>query len=429
MIIGLLGIDDAVWTLVATACRDGDRIGIAVDVPPDCAIPFPPAAPVGASPRRDTWETLLDPGTCDVIFVGAEDWSDVRADAVRRLVQAGRALVLSHPLDPSMLFAYEIEMIRRDGNGIIVPLLPDRLHPYAARLRDWIEWRLPSGGVESISFQRRLADRSRHNVLRWFSRDADLVRMLTGAPSRLSTLGGGDEATAWPTLAVGLAYPDRPPVRWQVVRSEKPGLTITAIAADATVTLEIPADTPPATVEGSAPPTAPPWVWHGPDGAESVSFDRPSALLDVVRESLSGHRGKSDPAPATWDDAARAIELAETIPRSLSRGRGIDLHQEEFTEIGTFKGTMASLGCGIVLLALLIAVVATMLGGIARQIGWDWGERLAGIWPLLVLAAMGLFLLLQLLPLLVANQGVETPKDRQSAPANGDHGPGKGRKP
>jgi len=425
MIIGLLGIDDAVSTLVATACRDGDRIGVAIDLPDNSRIPFPPTSAPGAPPRHDTWETLLDPGTCDVIFVGAEGWSDVRADAVRRLVQAGRALVLSQPLDPSMLFAYEIEMIRRDCQGIVVPLLTDRLHPYAARLRDWIEWRLPAGGLESISFQRRLADRSRHNVLRWFSRDADLVRMLTGAPSRLSTLGGGDEATAWPTLAVGLAYPDGPPVRWQVVRSDKPGLTITAIATDSTVTVEIPTDTAAPTVDQ----TVAPWIWHGPDGAETMPFDRPSALLDAVRQSLSGGRGTSDPAPATWDDAARAIELAETIPRSLTKGRGIDLHQEEFTEIGTFKGTMASLGCGIVLLALLIAVVATMLGGIARQIGWEWGERLAGIWPLMVLAAMGLFLLLQLLPLLVANQPAARPKDRPSAPRDGDHGPGKERKP
>jgi hypothetical protein len=94
--------------------------------------------------------------------------------------------------------------------------------------------------------------------------------------------------------------------------------------------------------------------------------------------------------------------LAETVPRSVAKGRGIDLHQEEFTEIGTFKGTMASLGCGIVLLALAVIVGATLLGGIAKQIGWEFGERLAGLWPVLVLITMGLFLLLQLLPALVA---------------------------
>ena len=63
---------------------------------------------------------------------------------------------------------------------------------------------------------------------------------------------------------------------------------------------------------------------------------------------------------------------------------------------------MASLGCGIVLLALAVIVCATLLGGIAKQTGWEFGERLAGLWPMVVLVAMGLFLLLQFLPALIA---------------------------
>ena len=100
-------------------------------------------------------------------------------------------------------------------------------------------------------------------------------------------------------------------------------------------------------------------------------------------------------------DAARAIELAETVPRSLAKGRSIELHQEEFSELGTFRGTMASLGCGLVLAALFVLILATLVGGIARESGWAWGERLAGIWPQVVLAVLGLFLALQLLPMLV----------------------------
>jgi hypothetical protein len=90
------------------------------------------------------------------------------------------------------------------------------------------------------------------------------------------------------------------------------------------------------------------------------------------------------------------------VPRSLARGRAIDLHQEEFSELGTFKGTMASLGCGLVLAALFVLLIATLVGGIAREAGWDLGERIAGIWPLAVLTVLGLFLVLQLLPLLIA---------------------------
>ncbi len=105
--------------------------------------------------------------------------------------------------------------------------------------------------------------------------------------------------------------------------------------------------------------------------------------------------------PAGWADAARAIELAETVPRSLARGRAIDLHQEEFSELGTFKGTMASLGCGLVMVGLLILVMATVIGGIAHEAGWAFGEQLMSVWPFVVLSVLGAFLALQLLPLLI----------------------------
>jgi hypothetical protein len=123
----------------------------------------------------------------------------------------------------------------------------------------------------------------------------------------------------------------------------------------------------------------------------------------VILGVLDGTVGLNDGIrPAGWDDAARAIELAESVPRSLVKGRAIDLHQEEFSELGTFKGTMASLGCGLVLAALFVLLLATLVGGIAREAGWDLGERIAGIWPVAVLTVLGLFLALQLLPLLVA---------------------------
>jgi len=118
-------------------------------------------------------------------------------------------------------------------------------------------------------------------------------------------------------------------------------------------------------------------------------------------DRLAGAMPPSVIPPAAWPDAARAVELAETVPRSLARGRAIDLHQEEFSEIGTFRGTMASLGCGLVLAALLLLLLATLVGGVARAAGWPLGERLAAAWPQIVLVSLCIFLALQFLPLLV----------------------------
>ncbi len=392
MNLGLLGIDPSTATVAAAALRGGVRIPVACDLPAG-------VTPLEPSPRSVSWEHLLDPATCDAVLVASSDWGDDRAEVVRKLVQAGRPLILSQPLDLSMLYAYELDMIRRDSGAVLVPILPDRLHPFMARLRNWIEIRLPAAGIETINFEHRLVGRSKDDVLRAFCRDSDLIRVLAGAPTRLSTLGAPEGDAAWSTLAIGLTCPSRPPVRWQVVRADEPGLTITVVATDGTVRVEVPAE--PADQEGRSV-SGEAWRWVGPEGTEESSFDRGDAILEVLRAAIAGRTGSEDPPAASWDDAARGVELAETVPRSLTKGRGIDLHQEEFTEIGTFKGTMASLGCGIVLLALAVIVCATLLGGIAKQTGWEFGERLAGLWPMVVLVAMGLFLLLQFLPALIA---------------------------
>ena len=180
--------------------------------------------------------------------------------------------------------------------------------------------------------------------------------------------------------------------RSQVLRGERPGLRIALVGSQGVVAVDIP-DTavPPSNRDGTSAST---WTENG---TETVAFDRARVMLDVLHDRLE----PTAVAPAAWSDAARAIELAETVPRSLAKGRAIDLHQEEFSELGTFRGTMASLGCGLVLAALFVLVLATLVGGIAREAGWHWGERIAGIWPQAVLAVLGLFLALQVLPLLV----------------------------
>jgi predicted dehydrogenase len=387
MRIGLLGIDDQVHEVLAAAVARGDEVVLACDLADDAGMA---AAAVPTTARRVPWEALMDAQACDAVLVGREQWNDTRAEAVRKLVQAGRTLVLSQPIVLSMLWAYELDMIRKDSGARLVPILPERLHPFVARLRRAIEAGLgggPLGAIETIELTRRLVDRSRDSVLRHLARDADLVRTLVGDPERLSTLGGGGADTGWATLAVGLTGAAAVPVRWQVARGAPEGLTITVVGASGSQTVELPAG------------PIPECVWATPSGGETMRFDRGAAILGL----LDGTVGLNDGIrPAAWDDAARAIELAESVPRSLAKGRAIDLHQEEFSELGTFKGTMASLGCGLVLAALFVLLIATLVGGIAREAGWDLGERIAGIWPVAVLTVLGLFLALQFLPLLVA---------------------------
>ena len=399
MKLGLLGIDDRIAEVVAAATTAGDAVVMACDLPASGPLVGVVAANV---PRDPSWEPLLDPQVCDAVLVGVDGWSDARAEGVRTLVQAGRTLLLSHPLVLSMLWAYELDMIRGDTGARLIPFLPDRLHPFIRRLQERIEAALagagPLGDVETITMERRMVDRSREAVLRALAVDADLVRVLAGDPSRLSTLGSADGDAAWNTLAVGFSGPTQVPVRWQVVRGEQPGLRLTLVQAKGSCVVDIPDDPP----SHTGRPNRTPWTWSG-DGTETETFDRGGVMLDELHRV----RQPTPIAPAAWSDAARAIELAETVPRSLARGRAIDLHQEEFSELGTFRGTMASLGCGLVLAALMLLVLATLLGGIAREAGWAWGEQIAGVWPWIVLVVLSLFLALQVLPFLIG--GSATP--------------------
>jgi predicted dehydrogenase len=361
----------------------------------DVAADSPHAALLDGLPRADSWEALVDPRSTDAVLVGGDGWNELRAEGVRKLVQAGRTLVLSQPLELSMLWAYELDMIRKDSGARLIPVLPDRLQPFLTRLKEAIEAGLAGAGalgpLETIECQRRLRDRSRESVLGQFARDADLLRVLVGDPRRLSTLAGGETDAAWGTLAVGLTGAANLPVRWRVARGESPGLSISLVGGSGSLTVDIPDD------------DRAEWTLTSEPGGriERATFDRAATILGLLdNASFAG----TTITPAAWDDAARAIELAESVPRSLARGRAIDLHQEEFSEIGTFKGTMASLGCAIVLGGLFVLLLATLVGGIANEAGWEFGERIASVWPVAVLVVLGAFLLLQLLPLLIGSE-------------------------
>ncbi len=370
MKLGLFGTDARIRRIVDAARRRGDAV----------------SADHAAAATEGGWETLLDAGACDAVLVGVDGWNTGRGEAVRMLVQAGRTLLVSHPLELSMLWAYELDMIRRDSGARIIPDLPLRLHPFVTRLSSAIESGLAGAGglgtVESMTLERTLADRSRDSVLRQLARDVDLIRVLAGDPARLGTIGDGQTESAWNALAVGFSGPSQVPSRWQVARGPVEQLRIVLQHAGGAIEVVLPDD------------PGRPATWAG-SGDDTCSFDPAAAMVDVLHSDGDDSRRI---LPADWAAAARAVELAETVPRSLLKGRAIDLHQEEFSELGTFRGTMASLGCGLILAALLVLVIATLVGGIANEFDWQFGKRLAGAWPLLVLTVLGVFLLLQLLP-------------------------------
>ena len=74
-------------------------------------------------------------------------------------------------------------------------------------------------------------------------------------------------------------------------------------------------------------------------------WDPHAAILAVLVEAIAGRELDIHP---NLLDGTRAMELSEATVRSLKRGSTVDLHYEEISEAGTFKGVMTSLGCVVV---------------------------------------------------------------------------------
>ncbi len=418
MKIGILGCDDHILAVAVAAVEGGHTLSPAYDVPDAL-----PSALSGIDRQpREQWQSLLEDELCDAVLVGTDGWSEHRAEQLRTLVQAGRTILIGHPASLSMLWAYELDMILADSSSTVIPALATRHHPFIYSLKNLVEQSIagngPLGLVETLQFERRQHERDQESVLASFARDADIIRVLIGDPSRLMALGGGD--AGWANLAVGLSGPDQVSVRWEVAKGLTDKLTIQLICERGRLRIEIPEQacgvwTITQQTDADIPDPFPSFP------AETSPFQPARVLLEILLRAASSDaddRSNSLIPPASWPDAARTIELAETIPRSVKKGRGIDLHQEEFSELGTFRGTMASLGCGIIMAGLFILFLATLIGGVARAAGWDFGERLAAIWPYAILTTLILFLALQLLPFLLPKQSGNKDKSKTSRPQN-----------
>ena len=93
---------------------------------------------------------------------------------------------------------------------------------------------------------------------------------------------------------------------------------------------------------------------------------------------------------ATWSYPRRSLA-------AWPRGATIELHDEEHSEHGTFKGTMTSVGCGLLLASLVLLLVAAALAKIT-------GNAFFGYAPYLILGVLGIFLVLQSLKLVVSDK-------------------------
>lgn len=330
------------------------------------------------------WESLLYDRKVDAVIVARGPDQDLRADELRKLVQAGVPLLVSHPVVDSMLVYYELDMIRRESGCQIAAIMPWRWHPATAQLAALVDDGdgSPIGPVGQAVFERSLARRDRASVAQQFARDVDLIRVVCGDISRLSALGAASIDTAYANLGVQMSGPGPIVVRWSVGPAEdEPRGCLTLVGARGKAVLQM--------AERNA------WRLEirGDGKVETESFLTWQAAPAALDELTSLLEGESSSGP--WPEAARSVELAEAVDRSLAKGRTIELHKEEYTEVGTFKGMMTSLGCGILLAGLIAVFVLAVVETVARKAGAIQLADALRFWPYALAGLLGVFLLLQ----------------------------------
>ncbi|MEX0677658.1 MAG: Gfo/Idh/MocA family oxidoreductase [Pirellulales bacterium] len=324
------------------------------------------------------WEALLDDERVDAVVVARGNDQDRRAEQLRKFIQTGMPVLASHPVVDSMLVYYELDMIRRETGSVIVPHLAGRNHPAVRVLAQIARGGAasPIGKVEHVTVERCVAEPTRRNVERQFARDVDLVRGIAGEITRLGAMGGAAGEDAYSSLGAQMAGPAGIAARWSVVPIQSAdGAKITLTGSRGRAALDVRGDGEPWTLELS--------VDGQTERQEFDAWDPAAASLAELTATIGGGTPQPD-----WVDAARSVELAETIDRSLQKARTIDLYYEDYTEEGTFKGTMTSVGCGLLLLGIFVLVLV----GIAEQVHIPYVRY----WPYVMLGLFGVFLFVQL---------------------------------
>jgi hypothetical protein len=352
--------------------------------------PFPEtlelAAAVPQMQIRHDWENLLHDQEFDAVLIAGPLMSDAlsseqkirREDQLRKLVQARVPLITFPPVCEAIL-GFELEMIRRDVQGLIASYYPEAEHPV------WRELQQRAESVEQITVEHGLVLRSRSAVQAAFVQDLEILRHFLG-PLRSVTASGGElrpgERPELTHLSVSVMGTQACAVRWSVLPMREAAETrFQFFSASGTTTIVVPAE------------SASPAEWKRITTSTETLAPMPNVepFLTQFQQALRNESQSLTP----WLDSCRNVEAMEAIDRSIERSRTIQLYNEELSEAASFKGTMAVWGCLLLMLTLFVFIavgVLPLLLGFKKGSGNPWW-----ILQTCLIVPFVIFLLLQLL--------------------------------
>ena len=376
----LLGYDPAAHAL-AQASVEGEGFALVAIHHEE---PQPEYSSALAGVRRDDhWEWLLHDDQIDAVIVGQQG-IDHRDDVLRKLIQAGKNLLLTFP-PCEALFALELEMIRRDGGGTIFTYHPAEVHPAAVQLLAAEE---QLGEIELVNISRELPHVQRTEVRDAFAADCMWLRIFLGRISEISATGVSPQSRDEANLAISVRSETGGTGRWSVEPATAEHGTIAVRGSLGRAELEF-------------GPVDQPWkltvILDGEKREEVILANEPQlahATLASIANTLNG----AAPAP-DWELVCRDLSVADMVDHSLRRGRTIGLYGDEVSERSTFKGMMAAGGCFLLLLTLFVLLVVSVVEGLQAPFRNHFLWRL---WPLYLLTPIAIFLGMQLLQLAIS---------------------------
>jgi myo-inositol 2-dehydrogenase/D-chiro-inositol 1-dehydrogenase len=315
-------------------------------------------------PRAGDFEEALAMGSVEAVVVGGR--VEERGEWLRRVAAVGLPAICLHPPGDDSEAYYQVALSRAETGAVLVPDLPDRLHPGVAileraqaaqELGAFRDIRLESPAAPVVG-EEEDGDGEGDLVRHVFARRVDLARALLGEIEAITATGDppGDRPDV--SLVTQLRGPQarRAEVRvWAGSADEPSRLTLTGERGSLVLEFHPGSGDPARLVrrvsgEGETVSQLPPWDPHG-------------AILAVLSDAAAG----GDVHPNLLD-GTRAMELAEATARSLRRGRTVDLHYEKISESANFKSVMTSTGC-LLLIAILFLLPASLMGP-ALGLGW-----------------------------------------------------------
>lgn len=367
MKIALLGAENDVLSLLAAIHTSADHdLVMAVDVDLadlDTSLHRDFNQVLGSAERNEGWESLLLGSLADAVIVCRDVKApDLRAEQLRKLVQEAIPIIVVHPVGEAVL-AFELEMIRAEVGGSIVPYQPEIDHPVmTAILND------SRGGnrsaredgvtdtanhVDQLSIERSLTDHSGEAIRQQFARDALFVRRLIGRIEQISALASSQDRADYNGLSVQMSDEHHAVARWALLP-----------ASEDSSRWSVHKDGDEMTVETTAVPDQ--WRISTDGRVRATAAESAQRFLNRFSDEFGRISNEDHSSNPTWEDACRSIELIENIDISRRRNKTVSLYYEEISEENTFKSLMAASGCFLLILVTLllptVAVIESLVG-------------------------------------------------------------------